>query len=159
MLVDAGLYQGPHELRRRNWDPLPIDPSSLDGIALTHAHLDHCGYLPVLVRNGFSGPAVCTPETAKLAAIVLRDAAHLAEEDAEHANAYGYSKHRPALPLFDSGDAEKRGTHRRSVSGGKHTTSLRRHSGQKSNTCPKCRKPDTRRQQDDPAAQLRRQLA
>lgn len=107
ILVDCGLFQGERVWRRRNWEPLPVDPAKVHGVVLTHAHLDHCGYLPVLVRNGFSGPAFCTPETAKLAAIVLRDAAHLAEEDAEHANAYGYSKHTPALPLFDSGDAEK----------------------------------------------------
>src|SRR5690606_23575497 len=99
VMVDCGLFQGERVWRRRNWEPLPVDPAKTDAVVLTHAHLDHCGYLPVLVRNGFSGPAVCTPETAQLAAIVLRDAAHLAEEDAEHANAYGYSKHRPALPL------------------------------------------------------------
>lgn len=107
IMVDCGLFQGERVWRRRNWEQLPVDAHKVDAVVLTHAHLDHCGYLPVLVRNGFSGPAVCTPETAKLAAIVLRDAAHLAEEDAEHANVYGYSKHKPALPLFDSGDAEK----------------------------------------------------
>ncbi len=107
VMVDCGLFQGERVWRRRNWEQLPVDAHKVDAVVLTHAHLDHCGYLPVLVRNGFSGPAVCTPETAKLAAIVLRDAAHLAEEDAEHANVYGYSKHKPALPLFDSADAEK----------------------------------------------------
>jgi metallo-beta-lactamase family protein len=107
VLVDCGLFQGERVWRRRNWEPLPVDPATIDSVVLTHAHLDHCGYLPVLVRHGFRGRAVCTPETARLAAIVMRDAAHLAEEDAEHANAYGYSKHAPALPLFDSGDAEK----------------------------------------------------
>jgi metallo-beta-lactamase family protein len=107
VMVDCGLFQGERVWRRRNWEQLPVDAHKIDAVVLTHAHLDHCGYLPVLVRNGFSGPAFCTPETAELAAIVLRDAAHLAEEDAEHANAYGYSKHRPALPLFDAGDAEK----------------------------------------------------
>ncbi len=107
VMVDCGLFQGERVWRRRNWEQLAVDPSKVDAVVLTHAHLDHCGYLPVLVRNGFNGPAVCTPETAKLAAIVLRDAAHLAEEDAEHANLYGYSKHTPALPLFDTGDAEK----------------------------------------------------
>lgn len=107
VMVDCGLFQGERVWRRRNWEPLMVDPAKTDAVVLTHAHLDHCGYLPVLVRNGFNGSAVCTPETAQLAAIVLRDAAHLAEEDAEHANVYGYSKHRPALPLFDSADAEK----------------------------------------------------
>jgi metallo-beta-lactamase family protein len=107
VLVDCGLFQGERVWRRRNWEQLTVDPSKIDAVVLTHAHLDHCGYLPVLVRNGFTGPAVCTPDTARLAAIVLRDAAHIAEEDAEHANLAGYSKHTPALPLFDSADAEK----------------------------------------------------
>jgi metallo-beta-lactamase family protein len=107
VMVDCGLFQGERAWRRRNWEELAVDAAKVDAVVLTHAHLDHCGYLPVLVRNGFGGPAVCTPETARLAAIVLRDAAHLAEEDAEHANLYGYSKHTPALPLFDSTDAEK----------------------------------------------------
>jgi metallo-beta-lactamase family protein len=107
VMVDCGLFQGERVWRRRNWEPLAVDAARVDAVVLTHAHLDHCGYLPVLVRNGFTGPAVCTPGTASLAAIVLRDAAHLAEEDAEHANMMGYSKHAPALPLFDSADAEK----------------------------------------------------
>jgi metallo-beta-lactamase family protein len=107
VMVDCGLFQGERLWRRRNWAPLEVDPAKVDAVVLTHAHLDHCGYLPLLVRNGFSGPAVCTPETAELAAIVLRDSAHLAEEDARQANIGGYSKHRPALPLYDSGDAEK----------------------------------------------------
>ncbi|HEX6877590.1 MAG TPA: MBL fold metallo-hydrolase [Nocardioidaceae bacterium] len=107
VMVDCGLFQGERVWRRRNWEQLSVDPAKIDAVVLTHAHLDHCGYLPVLVRNGFHGPAVCTPETARLAEIVLRDAAHLAEEDAEHANLVGYSKHTPALPLFDSADAEK----------------------------------------------------
>lgn len=107
VLVDCGLFQGAREWRRRNWDPLPVDPATVDAVVLTHAHLDHCGYLPVLVRNGFTGHVTCTPGTAALVAIVLRDAAKLQEEDAQHANERGYSKHRPALPLFDAGDAEK----------------------------------------------------
>lgn len=107
VLVDCGLFQGERVWRRRNWEPLEVDPASIDAVVLTHAHLDHCGYLPLLVREGFSGPAICTPETAELAAIVLRDSAHLAEEDAAHANAGGYSKHSPALPLYDTADAEK----------------------------------------------------
>ncbi|RYU11506.1 MBL fold metallo-hydrolase RNA specificity domain-containing protein [Nocardioides iriomotensis] len=106
LLVDAGLYQGPSDLRRRNWEPLPLDASRLAAVVLTHAHLDHCGYLPRLVRDGFRGPVVCTPQTADLAEIVLRDSAHLQEEDAEYANRAGWSRHDPALPLYDTADAE-----------------------------------------------------
>ncbi len=104
VLVDAGLYQGLKELRRRNWDELGVPPGSVDAVVLTHAHLDHSGYLPRLVRDGFTGPVLCTEDTRKLAAIVLRDSAHLQEEDARYANERGYSKHRPALPLYDDGD-------------------------------------------------------
>jgi metallo-beta-lactamase family protein len=106
-LLDCGLYQGARELRRRNWEDLPFDPTRLDAVVLTHAHLDHCGALPLLVRHGFSGDVVCTPSTARLAAIVLRDAAHLQEDEATFANRMGFSKHTPALPLFDGADAEK----------------------------------------------------
>ncbi|HWJ83355.1 MAG TPA: MBL fold metallo-hydrolase [Nocardioides sp.] len=106
-LVDAGLYQGLAELRRRNWAPDEVPATSLDAVVVTHAHLDHCGYLPRLVADGFDGPIVCTSETADLVAIVLRDSAHLQEEDARHANAGGYSKHRPALPLYDLDDVER----------------------------------------------------
>jgi metallo-beta-lactamase family protein len=107
VLVDAGLYQGLAGLRRRNWEDLSVPASSIDAVVVTHAHLDHCGYLPRLVREGFSGRIVCTEETAQLAEIVLRDSAHLQAEDAEHANAAGYSRHRPALPLYDDSDVEK----------------------------------------------------
>lgn len=107
VLVDAGLYQGLAELRRRNWARDQVPATSLDAVAITHAHLDHCGYLPRLVSEGFRGPIVCTRETARLAEIVLRDSAHLQEEDARQANAGGYSKHHPALPLYDREDVER----------------------------------------------------
>ncbi len=106
-LVDCGLFQGERVWRRRNWEPFQADPAKISSVALTHAHLDHCGYLPALVRNGFHGPVLCTPATAALTAIVLRDAAHLQEEDAAHARRAGFSKHDPPLPLFDQADAEK----------------------------------------------------
>ncbi|HSF98401.1 MAG TPA: MBL fold metallo-hydrolase [Ornithinibacter sp.] len=107
VLVDAGLYQGLRELRQRNWDDLPVDPASLDGVVLTHAHLDHCGYLPRLVRDGLAAPVLCTAQTAELTAIVLRDSARLQQEDAEYANQAGFSRHRPALPLYDERDVEQ----------------------------------------------------
>jgi len=107
VLLDCGLYQGARELRRRNWEDLPFDPARLDAIVLTHAHLDHSGALPLLVRRGFSGQVICTPSTARLATIVLRDAAHLQEEEAGYANQMGFSTPTPALPLFDGADAEK----------------------------------------------------
>jgi metallo-beta-lactamase family protein len=104
VLVDAGLFQGVSDLRRRNWAPLPLDPATLDAVVLTHAHLDHSGYLPRLVHDGFTGPIYCTGPTAELAAIVLEDSAHLQAEDARYANDTGYSSHRPALPLYDLAD-------------------------------------------------------
>ena len=106
VLVDCGLFQGLAPLRRRNWQPPAADLSIVDGVVLTHAHLDHCGYLPVLARGGWRGPVYATEGTAELAAIVLRDSAHLMEEEAEHANRYGWSKHKVALPLYDAKDAE-----------------------------------------------------
>ncbi|WP_211264250.1 MBL fold metallo-hydrolase RNA specificity domain-containing protein [Streptosporangium amethystogenes] len=107
VLLDCGLFQGERELQRRNWATFPVPASSVSAIVLSHAHLDHCGYLPALVRQGFSGPVHTTPDTARLAAIVLRDSAKLMAEQAEHANAYGWSTHRPALPLYDEKDVEK----------------------------------------------------
>lgn len=107
VLVDAGLFQGEAGARRRNWEPLPLEASTLDAVVLTHAHLDHCGHLPILARNGFAGPVVCTDATARLAAIVLRDAAHLQEQEAEWATSTQLSRHEHPRPLFDSADAEK----------------------------------------------------
>ena len=102
VLVDAGLYQGLRELRRRNWDEFPVDPATLDEVVLTHAHLDHCGYLPRLVAEGFRGPVLCTPETAELAAIVLRDSAHLQEEDARTPTRPASPSTDPPCPLYDA---------------------------------------------------------
>lgn len=107
VMVDAGLYQGLAELRRRNWARDDVTPADLDAVVVSHAHLDHCGYLPRLVSDGFQGPILCTRETAELVEIVLRDSAHLQEEDARQANAGGYSKHHPALPLYDLADVER----------------------------------------------------
>ena len=107
LLVDCGLYQGLAHLRRRNWDDFPVDATTIGTVLLTHAHLDHIGFLPRLVREGFHERVICTPETAELAAIVLRDSAHLQEEDAAHANEHGWSKHHPALPLYDRDDVER----------------------------------------------------
>jgi len=105
ILVDCGLYQGLKHLRERNWLPFPVDPRSIDAVVLTHAHLDHSGYLPALARDGFDGPIFATPQTASLAAIVLSDSGHLQEEDARYANAKGFSKHHPARPLYAEEDA------------------------------------------------------
>ena len=106
-LVDCGLFQGLKELRNLNWENLPVDASSIDFILLTHGHLDHVGYLPKLVNAGFKGKIFGSAPTLDIAAIVLRDSARLQEEDADHANKHGYSKHKPALPLYTVKDAEK----------------------------------------------------
>jgi metallo-beta-lactamase family protein len=106
VLVDCGLFQGFKQLRLRNWAPFPIAPERLDAVVLTHAHLDHSGYLPLLVRNGFSGPILSTEATRDLCAILLPDSGYLQEKDAEFANRHGFSKHRPALPLYTRADAE-----------------------------------------------------
>ncbi|MBI3596448.1 MAG: MBL fold metallo-hydrolase [Nitrospirae bacterium] len=105
LLVDGGLFQGFKQLRLRNWESLPISPAEIDAVVLTHAHLDHSGYLPLLVKEGFSGKIYCTPGTRDLCAILLPDSGYLQEEDAEHANKHRYSKHTPALPLYTQQDA------------------------------------------------------
>ena len=104
--VDCGLFQGFKQLRLRNWAPLPVDPTSVDAVVLTHAHLDHSGYLPLLVKEGFRGEIYCTPATRDLCAILLPDSGHLQEKDAEFANRHDFSKHHPALPLYTLNDAE-----------------------------------------------------
>ena len=107
ILVDCGLFQGLKELRLRNWAPLPVDPATIDAVILTHAHLDHCGYLPRLVSAGFRGRIFCTPATKELCSLVLPDSAHIQEEDARDANRHGFTRHAPALPLYTSADAAR----------------------------------------------------
>ncbi len=107
VLVDCGLFQGFKQLRLRNWGQFPVDPKSIDAVVLTHAHLDHSGYLPLLVKNGYKGPIFCTEATADLCGILLPDSGHLQEEDARYANRRGFSKHRPALPLYTEEDAKR----------------------------------------------------
>lgn len=105
-LVDCGLFQGLKQLRMRNWDPFPINPASINSVILTHAHIDHTGYLPRLVWEGFSGPVYATPATVELARIMLPDSARLQEEEAAYANKVGSTRHSPALPLYTEKDAE-----------------------------------------------------
>jgi len=107
LLLDCGLFQGDKALRLRNWAPPPVDPRTLDAVVLSHAHIDHSGYLPRLVRDGFRGPVYCTSGTADLLKILLPDAAHLQEEEAAFANRHRTSRHDPALPLFTTADAER----------------------------------------------------
>jgi len=106
VLVDCGLFQGMKELRLRNWDPMPIEPSQIDAVVLTHAHIDHCGYLPRLVQQGYAGPVFASPATVELVKLMLPDSGHLQEEEARFANEGGYSKHKPALPLYTKAEAE-----------------------------------------------------
>jgi metallo-beta-lactamase family protein len=115
VMVDCGQFQGLKELRLRNWRHEPIDTRSIDAVLLTHAHIDHSGLLPRLVKDGYRGPIYTTPATAELAEILLKDAARLQEEDARYANRKGYSKHHPALPLFTEEDAEAALRHFRTV--------------------------------------------
>ena len=107
VMIDCGLYQGLKELRLKNWEKFSEDPQSIDAIVISHAHLDHCGYLPKLVREGYDGPIYCTPYTAKLAAIVLRDSAKLQTEDAKYAKKKGFSKHKDPTGLYNAEEAEK----------------------------------------------------
>ena len=107
ILIDCGLFQGLKELRQRNWQPLAVDPGTIDHVVLTHAHIDHTGYLPRLVNQGFHGKVWTTPATRDLCEFMLKDSAHLQEEEAFYANKKGYSKHSPALPLYTVDDATR----------------------------------------------------
>ncbi len=107
IMIDCGLFQGLKQLRLLNWKELPVDVSTIDWVILTHGHLDHVGYLPRLVNQGFKGRIYATAPTADLAAIILKDSAKIQEEDAEQANYHGYTKHKPALPLYTVKDVEE----------------------------------------------------
>ena len=107
VLIDCGLFQGLKELRLKNWAPVPIDVARLRAVVLTHAHIDHSGYLPRIVSKGYKGPVFATPATCDLLHVMLPDAAHLQEEEARYANRKGYSKHAPALPLYTVEDANR----------------------------------------------------
>ncbi|MGH1363883.1 MAG: MBL fold metallo-hydrolase RNA specificity domain-containing protein [Calditrichia bacterium] len=111
VLIDCGLFQGRKKNRLKNWDKFPVPPESIDTLLLTHAHIDHTGYLPRLFRDGFSGSIHCTYPTQDLCNILLPDSAHIQEEDARWANKKGYSKHKPALPLYTVADARKALSH------------------------------------------------
>ncbi len=105
LLVDCGLFQGFKQLRLRNWNPMPIEAADVDSVLLTHAHLDHSGYLPLLYRQGYRGHVHATPATCDLCAILLPDSGHIQEEDAAFVNRHGYTKHDPAMPLYGKQDA------------------------------------------------------
>jgi len=107
ILIDCGLFQGLKHLRALNWQPLPIEASEIDAVILTHAHLDHTGYLPRLVNQGFNGPIYGSAPTCEITEVLLLDSAKIQEEDAEHANRKGYTRHKPAKPLYDLEDAKK----------------------------------------------------
>ncbi len=106
-LVDCGLFQGGRKIKAKNWEPFPVPPEDIDAILLTHAHIDHTGYLPRLVRQGYRGPVYATEATCALLEIMLPDAGYLQEQDAAYANKKGYSRHKPALPLYTVADAEQ----------------------------------------------------
>lgn len=106
IMIDCGMFQGLKELRLKNWAPFPVEPSSIDAIVLTHAHIDHSGYLPRLVKQGFRGPIFASDATCDLVEILLRDSAHIQEEDARYARKYGFSKHKQPEPLYTLQDAE-----------------------------------------------------
>ncbi len=105
-LIDCGMFQGPKEWRERNWQDMPVPARDIDALVLTHAHIDHCGWIPRLVKEGFRGPIYATPATIDLCGILLPDSGHLQEEDAEFYNKHKKSKHEPALPLYTSEEAQ-----------------------------------------------------
>ena len=107
ILVDCGLFQGQREIRERNWERFPVDPQSLDAVVLTHAHLDHTGFLPRLVKAGYGGTVYCTPATRDLLGVMLLDSARLQEEEAEFRNRKGRSRYHPARPLYDTDDVHR----------------------------------------------------
>lgn len=107
VMIDAGLFQGLKELRLKNWNPLPINPTELSAVVLTHAHLDHCGYIPKLVKDGFAGKIFLTEYTGKLAEVVLLDSARIQTEDAKYAALKGFSKHNPPEALYEEPDAAR----------------------------------------------------
>ena len=107
VMVDCGLFQGVKENRQRNWEDPPFDPSTLDAVILTHGHLDHCGYLPVLMNRGFNGPVYCTQGTRELCELILIDSGYLQEEEAKYRNKHKITKHDPALPLYTEKDARR----------------------------------------------------
>ena len=107
VLIDCGLFQGIKELRLKNWEEFPIELNEIDAVFLTHAHLDHSGYLPILTKNGYKGTVNCTKATKELAEIILLDSAKIQEEDANRANRYGYTKHKPAKPLYNVDDVKQ----------------------------------------------------
>ena len=106
-LVDCGMFQGLKHLRELNWQPLPVDAAEIDAVILTHAHLDHIGYLPRLVQEGFEGPIYCSAPTAEITEVLLLDSAKIQEEDADYANKKGHTRHKPAKPLYDLEDAKR----------------------------------------------------
>ena len=106
ILVDCGLFQGIKNLREKNREKLPINVQSIHSVVITHAHLDHCGYIPVLVKQGYTGKFLMTPPTRDLVELILLDSAKIQEEEAKHANEEGYSKHSPALPLYTIAEVE-----------------------------------------------------
>ncbi len=106
LLVDCGLFEGSKDLKQRNWERLAVDPATIDWVLLTHAHIDHTGYIPRLVRNGFRGPIYSNAATRELCALLLPDSAHLQEEDARYAAKKGYSRHKPPLPLYTVAESQ-----------------------------------------------------
>ena len=115
ILIDCGLFQGMKELRKRNWAKFPVDPTLIDAVILTHAHIDHTGYLPLLIKNGFKGKVYCSAATKDLCGVLLPDSGYLQEEEAKFMNKHGLSKHKPAIPLYTKLDAENSLKHFRAL--------------------------------------------